>query len=406
MSDIAISIRGVGKEYALGFKKPGSFRESLSQIFNSQPKSDKKFWALKELSFDIKQGESLGIIGRNGAGKSTLLKILSKITEPTAGRIEINGRIASLLEVGTGFHPELTGRENIFLNGTILGMSRTEIRNKLEEIIDFSGVEKFIDTPVKHYSSGMYVRLAFSVAAHLDPEILVVDEVLAVGDAEFQKKCLGKMQDVSTDGRTVLFVSHNMSSLQKICETGIYLNNGQLLYQGPIGDCISKYSLSTQDHATVRLADRTDRKNKGAFKFTNIDFLDQEDSQVDILVSGKKYVFRINFEAYESINVKGIRMMIMDHLNSTRILCNTGVIGVSPKEIQKTMDGHLDFIFEKFPLPKGDFNIRLSCFSVNGIEDDIDATRAFKVAGGDFYGVGKEASIKEGVLVSYDAQFH
>ena len=201
-----------------------------------------EFWALKDLNFEINQGDRVGIIGRNGAGKSTLLKILSRITEPSTGRITLNGRVASLLEVGTGFHPELTGRENIFLNGAILGMGRAEIRKKFDEIVDFSGVEKFLDTPVKRYSSGMYVRLAFAVAAHLEPEILVVDEVLAVGDAEFQKKCLGKMEDVSArEGRTVLFVSHNLGSVSQLCNRGVLLENGKIFADSSIEQTIVKY---------------------------------------------------------------------------------------------------------------------------------------------------------------------
>lgn len=258
MSDAIIRVEGLGKKYRLGasrsneryttlrdtvaaktggvFKKlktrkagklkNGSAADPQSAIRNP---SSEDFWALKDVSFEVKQGEVLGIIGRNGAGKSTLLKILSRITEPTEGRIRIRGRVASLLEVGTGFHPELTGRENIFLNGAILGMARAEIKAKFEEIVAFAEVERFIDTPVKRYSSGMYVRLAFAVAAHLDPEILVVDEVLAVGDAEFQKKCLGKMQQVARgEGRTVLFVSHNMEAIVKLCSRAILLSGGRL----------------------------------------------------------------------------------------------------------------------------------------------------------------------------------
>ena len=201
-----------------------------------------EFWALKDVSFEVQEGEVLGIIGRNGAGKSTLLKILSRITDPTSGRVTLRGRVASLLEVGTGFHPELTGRENIYLNGAVLGMSRAEIRKKFDEIVAFAEIEKFLDTPVKRYSSGMYVRLAFAVAAHLEPEILIVDEVLAVGDAEFQKKCLGKMNDVSRrDGRTVLFVSHNMEPLLKLCSRGMLLNSGKLIGIGPITEVVSHY---------------------------------------------------------------------------------------------------------------------------------------------------------------------
>lgn len=204
-----------------------------------------EFWALKDINFEVKEGDRLGIIGRNGAGKSTLLKLLSRITEPTKGRIELHGRVASLLEVGTGFHPELTGRENVFLNGAILGMSRVEIKRKFDEIVDFAEVERFLDTPVKRYSSGMYVRLAFAVAAHLEPEILVVDEVLAVGDAQFQKKCLGKMEDVSkNEGRTVLFVSHNLSAVSTMCNRGILLRKGELIYDGTATDAISEYMAS------------------------------------------------------------------------------------------------------------------------------------------------------------------
>jgi lipopolysaccharide transport system ATP-binding protein len=199
------------------------------------------FWAVDDINFEINEGDRIGIIGRNGAGKSTLLKLLSRITEPTKGRITLRGRVASLLEVGTGFHPELTGRENIFLNGAILGMNRAEIRRKFDEIVAFAEVEKFLDTPVKKYSSGMYVRLAFAVAAHLEPEILIVDEVLAVGDAQFQKKCLGKMEDVSKGGRTVIFVSHNMTAIQSLCNKGLFMSKGRLLLDGPIDACIKEY---------------------------------------------------------------------------------------------------------------------------------------------------------------------
>jgi lipopolysaccharide transport system ATP-binding protein len=208
--------------------------------------SSEEFWALKDVSFQVNEGEVVGIIGRNGAGKSTLLKILSRITEPTSGRVTLRGRVASLLEVGTGFHPELTGRENVFLNGAILGMKREEIKRNFDEIIDFAGVEKFLDTPVKRYSSGMYVRLAFAVAAHLDPEILVVDEVLAVGDVEFQKKCLGKMKDVASGGRTVIFVSHNLATLRQLCRTGILLEKGKMQFAGEMIDVLSAYSKITE----------------------------------------------------------------------------------------------------------------------------------------------------------------
>jgi len=246
MPETILKVENLSKKYTIGTKSSSSLRETLVYGWNNFIKKSKDeskdFWALKDISFKIKQGEVLGIIGKNGAGKSTLLKILSRITEPTSGTAELNGRVSSLLEVGTGFHPELTGRENIFLNGTILGMSRKEVKEKFDEIVDFSGVEKFIDTSVKHYSSGMYVRLAFAVAANLEPEILIIDEVLAVGDAEFQKKCLGKMKDVSEkEGRTVLFVSHNMGAVNQLCSRCILLSNGEKIIDNLTEEVIKKY---------------------------------------------------------------------------------------------------------------------------------------------------------------------
>jgi lipopolysaccharide transport system ATP-binding protein len=253
-NDFAISVENVGKKYLLRHQQEGRRYKALRDIIAGKAKSlvkfgskkklpaREEFWALQDVSFSIAQGEAVGIIGRNGAGKSTLLKLLSRITEPTAGKIRIRGRVASLLEVGTGFHQELTGRENIFLNGAILGMARAEIQKKFDEIVAFAEVEKFLDTPVKHYSSGMYMRLAFAVAAHLEPEILIVDEVLAVGDAAFQKKCLGKMQDISRrEGRTVLFVSHNMSAISELTRQCIYLVQGNIKANGPTPAIIQEY---------------------------------------------------------------------------------------------------------------------------------------------------------------------
>jgi len=242
MSEKAIIVENLWKGYQLGSGKSGNLRETLSNLFSSSKKEKDTFWALQDISFTINKGEAVGIIGRNGAGKSTLLKILSRITAPTKGGFELNGRVSSLLEVGTGFHPELTGRENIYLNGTILGMTRAEVKLKFDEIVAFSGIEKFIDTPVKRYSSGMYVRLAFAVAAHLEPEILIVDEVLAVGDAEFQKKCLGKMKEVScNEGRTIIFVSHDLRAIQHFCNKSILLNNSNLIDFDVTSKITSKY---------------------------------------------------------------------------------------------------------------------------------------------------------------------
>jgi lipopolysaccharide transport system ATP-binding protein len=262
MSDVILQVENLGKRYFLDRqyqRKYTTLRDSLSNgasaLFKKNPHPQaqlsaskrEEFWALKDVSFEVRQGERVGIVGRNGAGKSTLLKILSRITEPTSGRVRIRGRVASLLEVGTGFHPELSGRENIFLNGAILGMSESEISTKFDEIVDFAEIEKFLDTPVKRYSSGMYVRLAFAVAAHLEPEILIIDEVLAVGDIQFQKKCLGKVKTFGNEGRTVLFVSHNMSAIGSLCSTGIMLDRGNVAYCGNVERCISEYEIRNSE---------------------------------------------------------------------------------------------------------------------------------------------------------------
>lgn len=262
---LALKAENISKQYRLGQVGTGTLSHDLNRFWHKMRGKEDPYlkigeandrtikgeseyvWSLRDINFEIEQGDAVGIIGRNGAGKSTLLKLLSKVTKPTTGKIYTRGRIASLLEVGTGFHPEMTGRENVFLNGAILGMTRKEISRKFDEIVDFSGVERYIDTPVKRYSSGMYVRLAFAVAAHLESEILIVDEVLAVGDADFQKKCLGKMNDVTKgDGRTILFVSHNMTAIKELCNKGILLNQGQLIYKGSILDTIVEYQKNSE----------------------------------------------------------------------------------------------------------------------------------------------------------------
>jgi lipopolysaccharide transport system ATP-binding protein len=276
-----IKVEGLSKQYRLGQVGTGTLSHDLNRLWyrirgkedpylkigdvNDRSKGgDSKYvWALRDIDFDVNQGEVLGIIGRNGAGKSTLLKILSKITKPTTGTIQIKGRIASLLEVGTGFHPELTGRENVFLNGAILGMTKTEIKSKFDAIVDFAGIERYIDTPVKRYSSGMYVRLAFAVAAYLEPEILIIDEVLAVGDAEFQKKCLGRMKDISVnDGRTVLFVSHNLAAISTLCNRALLMNNGTKEYEGNVEQAISLYLNSKKNNFSGYVAFTGEEKER------------------------------------------------------------------------------------------------------------------------------------------------
>jgi ABC-type polysaccharide/polyol phosphate transport system ATPase subunit len=328
MSDTVIRVENLGKLYRLGEIGTGTISHDLNrwwarvrgkedpfakvgQLNDRTQESDGDYvWALKDINFDVKQGEVLGIIGRNGAGKSTLLKILSKVTTPTTGQIKVKGRIASLLEVGTGFHPELTGRENIYLNGAILGMSRAEIRSKFDEMVAFAGVERYIDTPVKRYSSGMYVRLAFAVAAFLEPEILIVDEVLAVGDAEFQRKCIGKMKEVSeSQGRTVLFVSHNLSQVQSLCTRGLLLQHGILGLQGDIGKVIQKYVHGANKGTVVEVGSfPRGGHGIGGFRFEKIEMLIPS----DIIYEGDPLRFQVIFRVEHTIREALVGITISD----------------------------------------------------------------------------------------------
>lgn len=312
MSESVIRVEGLGKKYTIGHQQNGSdglrhalndfvtapFRRIRNPKFAIRNPQSEPFWALKDVSFEVAQGEVVGIIGRNGAGKSTLLKILSRITEPTEGRVRIRGRVASLLEVGTGFHPELTGRENVFLNGAILGMSREEIKRKFDEIVAFAEVEKFLDTPVKRYSSGMYVRLAFAVAAHLEPEILIVDEVLAVGDYEFQRRCLGKMNKVARGGRTVLFVSHNMAAIEELCPKSILLKNGAIESSGPTHQVVSGYLTSTAGQSGWQIDEQTDREGTGHARITGLELLAAEaDTARATLKFQRSFRVRMHYQA-------------------------------------------------------------------------------------------------------------
>lgn len=310
---VAIGIENLGKKYLLSHDHQLRFptlRDTLTGLFrratfaaSRPPKCPREeFWALRDLSLQIRQGERVAIIGRNGAGKSTLLKILSRITEPTTGRATVRGRMASLLEVGTGFHPELTGRENIFLNGAILGMSRSEISRKFDEIVDFAEVERFLDTPVKRYSSGMYVRLAFAVAAHLEPDILVVDEVLAVGDAQFQKKCLGKMESVSREDRTVLFVSHNMGAVTALCNRGVLLEAGRAVCAGPIDEVVARYTMGLADRE-LSVDNCNRRGGSGGIRVRRVWVCDANGATTNRVVSGAAVSFHLEAcveEAYRN----------------------------------------------------------------------------------------------------------
>ena len=415
---VILKAKNISKQYRLGLVGTGTLSDDLKRWWYQVRGKEDPFlkvgsvntrntkatedyvWALRDINFEVKQGEVLGIIGKNGAGKSTLLKLLSRVTAPTTGSIKTRGRIASLLEVGTGFHPELTGRENIFMNGAVLGMTKSEIKRKLDEIITFSGCEKYIDTPTKRYSSGMTVRLGFAVAAHLEPEILVVDEVLAVGDAEFQKKAIGKMHDLSTgEGRTVLFVSHNMGSIQNLCTRVIVLNNGSTRFTGNVEEGVSLYlSHNSVNDKNLKLSERKDRIGGQNFKFTEISIYDSSNKKQLSLLSGSEYTFKINYRLKFRLEDVRIRLMFVDNKNVIRFLCNN-LFSSTVQKLEPTDKGEILCSIPRFPLPKGEFSIQLTCASGEKYEDDIKETIHFNIIGGDFFNSGKEQVSKEGVLV-------
>ncbi|MGB3309217.1 MAG: ABC transporter ATP-binding protein [Nodosilinea sp.] len=409
MSDTVIRVENLGKKYIIGHQQQERYTalrdvlakktKSFTQVFNPKSKIQnpafEEFWALKDVSFEVKQGDRIGIIGRNGAGKSTLLKVLSRITEPTEGRISIKGRVASLLEVGTGFHPELTGRENIYLNGAILGMGKVEIRRKFDEIVAFAEVEKFLDTPVKRYSSGMYVRLAFAVAAHLEPEILVVDEVLAVGDAAFQKKCLGKMEDVAErEGRTVLFVSHNMATIQNLCNHIIFLDHGQVHARGAPNATIQLYlnaGVTSQEWSSLHKIKQ--RRGEGQLKFAKLELLDSQERPINAALSGEKLGIRLFFSSFsEKVTYKNCRIGVaITSVSGTNIVLSTEMI--CNDEIDINDQDFIDFFVEKLPLSEGSYSLTLFAESNGIIQDWITEGIQFSVEGGDFYGTGKPCPI-------------
>jgi len=334
MSDIAIKVEQLSKRYVIGARRNAQDGlrhrleawarnpwQWLKSARRDRQATREEFWALREVSFDVRQGDVIGIIGRNGAGKSTLLKILSRITEPTSGEITIEGRVASLLEVGTGFHPELTGRENIFLNGAILGMTRVEIKQRFDEIVAFSEVEKFLDTPVKRYSSGMYVRLAFAVAAHLEPEILIVDEVLAVGDAQFQKKCIGKIEDVSKrQGRTVLFVSHNLQTVRQMCKKVVVLERGRMVYSGGVAAGINRYSglEGTCDTAVHELADYPRFSEQTGVRLLRVEYWDAAGKPAFRIPRSSELTVNVYFRVEQPVKQLDLPMAIV-HVEGQRI---------------------------------------------------------------------------------------
>ena len=394
-----IKVEGLSKHYLLNKNATpksdtlfGNFIEGLKNIKNiTQKKETEDFWALNDVSFEIQKGDRVGIIGRNGAGKSTLLKILSRITPPTKGRIEYSGRMASLLEVGTGFHGDLSGRENIYLNGSILGMTKHEIDRKFDEIVAFAEIEKFLDTPVKRYSSGMYVRLAFAVAANLESDILIVDEVLAVGDAAFQKKCLGKMNEVSkSDGKTILFVSHQLNTLQALCNKGIVLSKGEVSLNVSSSElAIKHYMLLANQTARTAIYDRLDREGEGKIKVTDIKFSNSNKQDIEELITGQQLFIHISYQCINTFIGQKISVALAfygdDGILYTVVNSeNTGVVYDNVRG-----SGELVCSINKLPLMEGNYFINVS-INENGITQDwVQEAISITVIAGDFYGTGK-----------------
>lgn len=420
---LALKAENISKQYRLGQVGTGTLSHDLNRFWHqvrgkedpylkigetndrsSKGNSD-YVWSLRDINFEIEQGDAVGIIGRNGAGKSTLLKLLSKVTKPTTGKIYTNGRIASLLEVGTGFHPEMTGRENIYLNGAILGMTRKEIKRKFDEIVDFSGVERYIDTPVKRYSSGMYVRLAFAVAAHLESEILIVDEVLAVGDAEFQKKCLGKMGDVSKgEGRTVLFVSHNIGAVKTLCQTGLYLKDGLLEYQGEIDDTISKYLISTGGNMDESIQLRDDKIGNKKVEVLDVIFKNKYNQRTSEILSGDSLIVEFSLLNNSEIDLNDLIIAC----NFTDKYENRIVSWVSDEmNAHITNKNKIELVIPNFNARPENylFSYQISYKTTNPKDfcDVLSNATILSVLEADFFGSGK--MIRSGNSILLDAKF-
>lgn len=386
---IAIEVKNLGKKYQIERTREvnKTLRDSLVReikklvklVQGQKPVQREDFWALKDINFEVRKGEVLGIIGPNGAGKSTLLKILSRITPPTKGEIAIKGRVASLLEVGTGFHPELSGRENIYLNGAILGMGKQEIERKFNDIVEFSGIGKFLDTPVKRYSSGMSVRLAFAVAAHLEPEILLVDEVLAVGDVEFQRKCLGKMNEVVYEsGRTILFVSHNMEAIQNLCERCILLQEGKISLIDRSDKVIQEYLSNYSTEGNTQLEQRKDRRGKGDIWFTDIKVMNQDNSTA--IKSGDNLIIKIKYNSNFKEQINKVKISLVLYCNF-----NTPILRLKNTLTKDTINriasrGEIICKTDKVPLDEGIYSFNIAIFSKNIKQDHITNAVNFPIS--------------------------
>jgi lipopolysaccharide transport system ATP-binding protein len=418
MSNTVIEVQNLSKMYRLGSSGTGTLvsdfnswtarflgkedpRIKLGQLNDRTKKTNNEYvFSLKDINFEIKKGDAVGIIGRNGAGKSTLLKILSRITAPTTGVVKMNGRVASLLEVGTGFHPELTGRENIFMNGSIMGMNRHEIKSKFDDIVDFSGCERYIDTPVKRYSSGMHVRLAFAVSAYLEPEILIVDEVLAVGDAEFQKKCLSKMDQVSkNDGRTVLFVSHNMTAIKTLCTKGLLLKNGNLIGEGNIDAVIDLYERDQIDSSHTAISDIFKRDGNGLLRFQNIQFFNLQGKETTHFFVGEGIQIHVTFnttEAFFRSAKSTIDIDINDGLNNRVAWLSSSIYKQSIDADKRS----IVFQIDKLQLTQGDYNFNLYAANDLGIADWVMNVSRISIMFDDYYRTGKKVPEKQLVMVT------
>ena len=404
MGTPVITVEGLSKYYRLGVVGGGTLREDVSRWWarkrgkpdpyskvghdtSKQPRRG-QIWALRDIDLEVNEGEILGIVGRNGAGKSTLLKILSRITEPTSGRALIRGRVGSLLEVGTGFHPELTGRENVYLNGAILGLRHGEIARKLEDIVDFAEVAEFVDTPVKRYSSGMLVRLAFSVAAHLDPEILIVDEVLAVGDIAFQNKCLGKMRDVTqAESRTVMFVSHNMVSIERLCDRAVLVDNGRVSFSGSVRSVIDRYNSDTNSIDGTPLESRSDRAGTGQLRFLSCYFSGEGREKISTLSTGQNIAIHLPYEGSGVLTNVSVNVDLANHLGNVIVNFNCAASGGEIRTAPNS--GEFTCTVPRFPLRQGRYYGNVSCL-VNGVlSDQIQRAFVVDVIDGDYFGTGK-----------------
>ena len=396
----ALSVRGVGKQYTIRHDRraPTTLGEAVARRLRHPfaRQERERFWALRDVSFDVGHGEVLGVIGRNGAGKSTLLKILSRVTEMTVGEVVLEGRVGSLLEVGTGFNQELTGRENIFLNGAILGMTRAEIRGQFDAIVEFSGVERFLDTPVKHYSSGMYVRLAFAVAAHLRSEILIIDEVLAVGDQEFQRKCLGKMRDVATSGRTVLLVSHNMAAISSLCSRAIVLHDGSLVFAGSPGEAVSRYS-AQRTSLVGDLRARHDRHGSGELRAVTISVRNGRGETVGAVRPLEPFDIIVEYEAGTAARHVAVSIDI-EQIDGTRIATLFGGFRNQTFPVEAG-SGSFCCRVDGLPLRPDTYSLNVFVGGQNAIYDFVERAMLFDVAPADVFGTGRLPDRSQGPLL-------